>query len=98
MASGKTQYNPKAIEDMAIVSLSSWLRSVGRSKTWGWRLTKRGWLHPVNICGRPYLTAADLKQFYERAANGEFAAPPAGAAGEAAKARSATRNHNQDQN
>jgi hypothetical protein len=41
---------------------------------------KAGWLHPINISGRQYLTAEDIEQFRRRAAAGEFAKLPSGAA------------------
>jgi len=63
-----------------LISLAAWLRQIGRSDTTGWRWVKAGWLHPVNIAGRPYLTGADIQQFQQRAERGEFARPPTGAA------------------
>jgi predicted site-specific integrase-resolvase len=62
------------------VSLAVWRRSVGVSDTTTWRWVKAGWLHPVNIAGRPYLRADDREQFSRRAEAGEFAKPPRGAA------------------
>jgi hypothetical protein len=44
-------------------------------------------LTAVNIAGRPYITCESLAEFYRRAAAGEFAKPPAGAAGASWKAR-----------
>jgi hypothetical protein len=52
----------------AIISLSKWLRDMGRSDTTGWRWCRAAWLHPVNIAGRPYLTREDIQQFQARAA------------------------------
>lgn len=63
-----------------LIALSAWLKQIGRSDTTGWRWVKAGWLHPINIAGRPYLTAEDITQFQQRAAAGEFAKPPRGAA------------------
>lgn len=54
-----------------------------------WRRVRRGLLTSVNIAGRPYITAESLSEFYRRAAAGEFAKPPAGAARKSAEARAA---------
>ena len=48
---------------------------------------KRGWVRLVNICGRCYVDMASLAEFDHRAAAGEFAKPPHGAAGASSKAR-----------
>jgi hypothetical protein len=74
-------------ETPELVALSKWLREIGRSDTTGWRWCQAGWLHPVNIAGRPYLTGEDIRQFHSRAAAGEFAKAPSGAAGASSHAR-----------
>jgi len=70
-----------------LIAFSAWLRQIGRSDTTGWRWAKAGWLHPINIAGRPYLTGDDIRQFQTRAAAGEFSQSPSGAAEESRKAR-----------
>jgi len=45
-----------------------------------WRWVQRGWLSAVNVAGRPYITSESRARFDERAAKGEFAKPPSGAA------------------
>ena len=72
---------------VGLIALSVWLKQIGRSATTGWRWIRAGWLHPINIAGRPYLTATDISQFNDRAARGEFARPPKGAAGKSAENR-----------
>jgi len=67
------------------IAFSVWLDGIGRSRTWGWRAVKAGWLHPINIAGRPYLSADDIRQFLDRAERGEFARPPRGAAARSAE-------------
>lgn len=62
-------------------------RDEGVSDVTIWRRVRRGLLVAVNIAGRPYITTDSLAQFYQRAAAGEFAKPPAGAAGKSSKAR-----------
>lgn len=74
------------------ISLSAWLRQIGRSDTTGWRWVKAGWLHPLNIAGRPYLTAEDIQQFQARAIAGEFSQQPHGAARVAADERASKEN------
>jgi hypothetical protein len=76
-------------ETPELVALSKWLREIGRGNTTGWRWCQAEWLHPINIAGRPYLTREDIRQFQTRAAAGEFAKAPAGAAGASSKARAA---------
>ena len=72
-----------------VVALSAWLKQVGRSDTTGWRWIRDGWLNPLNISGKLYLTAEDIAQFEARARNGEFRKAPAGAARRSAEARAA---------
>jgi hypothetical protein len=64
-------------------------RDEGVSDVTIWRRVKLGLLTAVNIAGRPYITSESLAQFYSRAAAGEFAKPPAGAAAASSKARAA---------
>jgi hypothetical protein len=63
-----------------LIAMSKWLREIGRSDTTGWRWRMAGWLHPINIAGRPYLTRPDIQQFQTRAIAGEFSKGPVGAA------------------
>jgi hypothetical protein len=49
------------------------LAEIGRSKPTGWRWIKSGWIEPVNISGRLYITAEEEARFHARAAAGEFA-------------------------
>jgi hypothetical protein len=55
------------------------------SDTTGWRWAKAGWLHPINIGGRPHLKREDIQAFLQRAERGEFARAPRGAAGRSIK-------------
>jgi hypothetical protein len=71
----------------ALIPLSDWLRQIGRSGTTGWRWVKAGWLHPVNIAGRLYLTGVDIAQFQARAVAGEFSKELTGASAASTKAR-----------
>lgn len=71
-----------------LISFDKWLKGVGRSDVTGWRWVQKGWLQePVNIAGKPYLTAENIAQFNRRAAAGEFAKKPHGAAAVATEAR-----------
>jgi hypothetical protein len=76
-------------ETPELIAFSVWLRQLGRSDTTGWRWVKAGWLHPLNIAGRPYLRRDDIQSFTRRAAAGEFSKPARGAAAKSAKARAA---------
>jgi hypothetical protein len=65
-----------------MIALSVWLARMGRSDTTGWRWARNGWIHPINISGKNYINQDDRVQFEARAARGEFAKKPSGAAKE----------------
>lgn len=52
---------------------SKWLQSVGIDPVTGWRWRRRGWIMPLNIAGRLYVTDDAVAVFEQRAAAGEFA-------------------------
>ncbi|MBI2926407.1 MAG: hypothetical protein HYY24_11990 [Verrucomicrobia bacterium] len=54
-----------------------------------WRWRRRGWVRVVNISGKCYVDLNSLTEFDRRAAAGEFARKPAGAARKSAEARAA---------
>ena len=62
-------------------------RDRGVSDVTVWRWGKRGWIKILNICGRPYVDLQSLAEFDRRAAAGEFAKAPSGAAGASSKVR-----------
>jgi hypothetical protein len=62
------------------VTLQKFGASIGRSAPTLWRYRKKGWLRTVNIAGRPYVLPAEALEFERRAAAGEFAQDPHGAA------------------
>jgi hypothetical protein len=74
-------------ETPELISQAAWLRQIGRSDTTGWRWVQSGWLHPINIAGRPFLKRDDISEFLKRAERGEFAREPRGAAGRSASAK-----------
>lgn len=51
-----------------------------RSPVTGWRWAQAGLVHPINLNGRLYLTREEILEFENRAAQGDFAKAPAGAA------------------
>jgi hypothetical protein len=57
-----------------------WLASLNQSRITGWRWRKRKIIEVINIHGRLYIHADEIARFEKRAAAGEFAAEPAGAA------------------
>ncbi len=63
-----------------LISTTEWARQIGRCSVTLWRWAGLGWLHPVNISGRSYLTREDIEQFVLRAKAGEFQKAPKGAA------------------
>ena len=62
-------------------------RDRGISDVTLWRWQKRGWIKSVNICGKNYICLQSLAEFDRRAAAGEFAQGPVGAAAASHKAR-----------
>ena len=62
-------------------------RDRGVSDVTVWLWGKRGWIKILNICGRPYVDLQSLAEFDRRAAAGEFAKAPSGAAGASSKVR-----------
>ena len=62
-------------------------RDEGISAITVWRRVRAGLLTSVNIAGRPYITKESLAEFYRRAAAGEFAQDPVGAAAASHKIR-----------
>lgn len=64
-------------------------RDRGISDVTLWRHARRGWIRTINVAGRVYVDLASLAEFDRRAAGGEFAQPPAGAARKSAETRAA---------
>lgn len=62
------------------VTLQKYGAALGRSAPTLWRYRRKGWLRTINIAGRPYVLPADALEFERRAAGGEFAQEPHGAA------------------
>ena len=52
-----------------------------------WRWSKRKWILTVNISGKVYVDMASLAEFDRKAAAGEFARSPSGAAATSHEAR-----------
>ena len=69
------------------VALNRWLDQIGTSSVTAWRWRKKGWLKVVNVGGRLFLRPEDRAEFEHRAASGEFAKAPVGAAGASSTAR-----------
>lgn len=70
-----------------MIPYSDWLTQIGRSKTTGWRWVSRGWITPMNISGRLYVSSEAIEQFRARAETGAFSKKPSGAAAAAANIR-----------
>jgi hypothetical protein len=73
-------------------------RDEGVSAITIWRRVRAGLLISCNIAGRPYITLESLAEFYRRAAAGEFAKPPPGAARKSAEARADRERSDHDRN
>ena len=55
------------------LALDKFIELTGLSAVTVWRYRRAGWLNTLNICGRHYLTRAEIARFNTRAATGEFA-------------------------
>jgi hypothetical protein len=73
----------QSVSSPDIVAYRKWLTESGVSSTTGWRWRKEGWICPVNIAGRLYVTREQIETFCTRAASGEFAKSASGAAAHA---------------
>lgn len=51
----------------------TWGRAVGLTPVTLWRHRKKGWINPINIAGRLYITDEEIDRFVTRAQRGEFA-------------------------
>jgi hypothetical protein len=69
------------------IALNRWLDQIGTSSVTAWRWRQRGWLKVVNVGGRLFLRPEDRAEFEQRAAAGEFAKRPDGAAGVSSRVR-----------
>jgi hypothetical protein len=69
--------NAPAIDSEPPIALDKFVEQSGLSAVTVWRYRRVGWLKTLNICGRHYLTRAEIARFNARAAAGEFAKEPA---------------------
>lgn len=56
-----------------LVSLNTWLTSLGVKPITAWRWRRKGWLPTINVNGRVYVARDTIADFERRAAAGEFA-------------------------
>ena len=68
---------PAAIDSEPPIALDKFIEQSGLSAVTVWRYRRAGWLNTLNICGRHYVTRAEITRFNTRAAAGEFAKRPA---------------------
>ena len=73
----KENENKLAIDSEPPMALDKFIQESGLSAVTVWRYRRVGWLKTLNICGRHYLTRAEIARFNARAAAGEFAKQPA---------------------
>jgi hypothetical protein len=69
--------NAPVIDSEPPIALDKFIEQSGLSAVTVWRYRRAGWLNTLNICGRHYLTRAEIARFNQRAAAGEFAKTPA---------------------
>ena len=55
------------------ISLDAFIQRIGVTDTTAWRWRKKGWLKTLNISGRVYIAAPDLREFNRRVEAGDFA-------------------------
>jgi hypothetical protein len=65
-----------SIDSKPPIALDKFIEQSGLSPVTVWRYRRAGWLNTLNICGRHYLTRAEIARFNARAAAGEFARQP----------------------
>jgi hypothetical protein len=65
--------NIPSIDSEPPLALDKFIEQSGLSAVTVWRYRRAGWLNTLNICGRHYLTRAEIARFNARAAAGEFA-------------------------
>ncbi len=82
-------YNGQPIASTGLRAAKAVCRDRGESCVTLWRRRKLGLIKCVNIFGKVYVDLESLAAFDRRAAAGEFAKPPRGAAGRSAEARAA---------
>ena len=63
-----------------MITYRKWLGDLGVSNTTGWRWIRRGWILPINVAGRLYVSRAAIDMFESRAGRGGFAQAAKGAA------------------
>jgi hypothetical protein len=73
----QTASNNSLVDDCPPIPLDKFTEQSGLSPVTIWRFRRAGMLTTVNICGRHYVTRAEIRRFNERAAAGEFAKAPA---------------------
>jgi hypothetical protein len=84
----KAQGSPiAAIPTSGLRAAKAVARDRGISDVTLWRWDRRGWIKTVNICGKKYVNLESLAEFDRRAAGGEFAQGPSGAARKSAQER-----------
>jgi hypothetical protein len=78
MNSKFTQTNPELAS--GVISLSTYRRELGRSKTTLWRYRRNGWLKTINVLGKLYITRESIAEFEAMMRSGELAKEPHGCA------------------
>jgi hypothetical protein len=68
------------LSPVGVRPLTRFAREIGKTMATVWRWRKQGMLETLNVCGKIYVTDEQICRFKERAAAGEFAREPVGAA------------------
>ena len=63
---------PNATAAGNLVSFDTWLASIDKTRTTGWRWRKAGLIATVNVFGKLYATRDEIARFEQRAMSGEF--------------------------
>ena len=56
-----------------LVLWTVWLRAMGVAPITGWRWRRLGWIKPLTLNRRLYLSEKEIRNFNKRAARGDFA-------------------------
>lgn len=59
-------------ENAGLIAANAWIQQLGKKPITLWRWRNRGWIETINICGRLYISRAEIARFTKRAEAGEF--------------------------
>ncbi len=67
-----SQNKPKYPEAGELLSFDTWLHSIDRTRSTGWRWRSNGTIETINVFGKLYVTRDAIAEFERRALAGDF--------------------------